>query len=81
MSLLSLVPFDDQAVTESESGTSICSTVKRCQPCPARFSKSNQNSLFIAVEERSRQGRLDVLDSLCREFVAGLELLRRLLFV
>jgi hypothetical protein len=34
MSLLSLVPFDDQAVTESESSASIRSTVKKVNLVP-----------------------------------------------
>jgi hypothetical protein len=43
--------------------------------------KTRSNSLFITVEKRSCQGRLDVLDSLCRELVAGLELFGGLVYV
>jgi hypothetical protein len=74
MSLLRLVPLDDQAVTESQCSTCVSGTVKKGQPCPASFRKADQNPLFIAIEERPRQGRLNVLHSLCGKLIGCLEL-------
>jgi len=76
LSLLSLVPLNDQTVTERECRSSVRSATK-CQSSPARPT-TGYNVQLIAVEQRSRQSGLNVLYGLGLKLILGLELFRRL---
>ena len=73
--LLSLVPFNDQSVTEGQSRSGVRSTVQhRSAAVQLVFHILLANVQLIAVEQRSGKRCLNVLHHLMLELFSGREL-------
>lgn len=89
MPLLRLVPLNDQTVPERQRSAGVSGTIMNCQPFlrslaaiafnnEEGYAKGKRDIQLIAIEQRPRQSRLNVLHGLGLEFIFGLEFFRRL---